>query len=75
MNFKPLENERQYKYTKEMIGELENHIEHFIKEYKDSSNFWLFTKQTIYAKNIMEAEVQDYEHRKRGNYELRFKGG
>ncbi len=68
MNFKPLKNEREYKYTKEMIEELESHIEHFKREYKDSNRFWFFTKQTIYAKNIMEAEVQDYEHRKRGDY-------
>lgn len=68
MNFKPLKNEKEYKYTKEMIVELENHIEHFKREYKDSNRFWFFTKQTIYAKNIMEAEVQDYEHRKRGDY-------
>ena len=68
MNFKPLENERQYKYTKEMIVGLENHIEDLKKEYKDSNKFWFFTKDTIYAKNIMEAEVQDYENRKRGDY-------
>lgn len=68
MNFKPLKNEKEYKYTKEMIGELESHIERFKREYKDSNRFWFFTKHTIYAKNIMEAEVQDYEHRKKGDY-------
>ena len=68
MNFKPLENEEQYEYTKKIIKEFEPTIGHLIEEYKDSKSFWLHAEMTIYMINILKAEVQDYEHRKKGDY-------
>ena len=65
MNFKPLENEEQYKNTKKYVKE-------FGKQIKNIDNeiiFKLHQKgQICYIKNILEAEVQDYEHRKNGKY-------
>ena len=65
MNFKPLENEEQYKNTKK-------HVKEFSKQIKNIDNeiiFKLHQKgQICYVKNILEAEVQDYEHKKRGDY-------
>jgi len=68
MNFKPLENEKQYKATKNIVKDFKKEIDEFLKIYKDSKSFWFFTKHFIYTINIMEAEIQDYEHRKNGDY-------
>jgi len=68
MNFKPLENELEYKNTKKWIKIFEEDIEDFKKRYKKASDFILVAEHTYYAKHILEAEVQDYEHRKRGDY-------
>jgi len=70
MNFKPLENEKQYKYTKTIIEDFEKQIETHKKQYKKTSEFVLFAIPIYYTKNILEAEVQDYEHRKNGDYYL-----
>ena len=68
MNFKPLENEAQYKNTKRIIKKFEPHIEELLNRHKDSKTFWFHAKMHIYMINILEAEVQDYEHRKEGKY-------
>jgi len=74
MNFKPLKNEIQYENTKRIIKEFEPHIDDLLKRYKDSKSFWLHAKMTIYMINILEAEVQDYEHRMIGDYQWKLKG-
>ena len=68
MNFKPLENEEQYKYTKMIIEDFEKQIEVYKTTYKETSEFVFFAETIYYAKNILEAEVQDYEHRVNGDY-------
>jgi len=74
MNFKPLKNEREYKYTKHWVGIFEEQIKSLKKQYKDTSSFVAFAESVYYAKHIMEAEVQDYENRKRGDYQWKLKG-
>lgn len=74
MNFKPLKDEAEYESTKRWVKMFEGHIKDFLERYKDSETFWLFAEMTVYAKNIMEAEVQDYEHRKKGDYQWIPKG-
>ena len=68
MNFKPLKDEEEYKYTKYWIGVFEGQIKDLKKQYKKTYDFVAFAESVYYAKHIMEAEVQDYEHRKRGDY-------
>ncbi|MBA7688463.1 hypothetical protein ES703_96944 [subsurface metagenome] len=68
MNFKPLENEKQYEYTKYWIKIFKEQIESLKKQHKKTSNFIGLAEHIYYTKHIMEAEVQDYEHRKRGDY-------
>ena len=68
MNFKPLENEEQYKYTKMIIEDFEKQIDVLKTTYKETSDFVIFAETIYYAKDILEAEVQDYENRRNGDY-------
>jgi len=65
MNFKPLKNEIQYESTKKYMKDFEKQI----RKIDNEIIFKLHQKEQIcYVKNILEAEVQDYEHRERGDY-------
>lgn len=70
MNFKPLENEKQYEYTKYWIKQFKKDIEDFKKLYEKTeiTKFILIAEPLYRSMHIMEAEVQDYEHRKKGDY-------
>ena len=68
MNFKPLKNKKEYENTKYWINIFEKQIEEMKKTYKKTDDFVAFAESVYYAKHIMEAEIQDYEHRQKGDY-------
>ena len=70
MNFKPLKDEEEYKYTKYWVKQFKEDIEDYKKLYNNTEllKFILIAEPLYRSMHILEAEVQDYEHRKRGDY-------
>ena len=64
MNFHKLENKKQYEYTKQQVEVLERQLEDLAKKWQVPVSFIALADHTYYAKNIMEAEVREYEARK-----------
>ena len=74
MNFKPLENEEQYKNTRDIVCRFEKDIDDLLKVHESSYDFWFFAKGIIYTTYILEAEIQDCEHRQKGDYQFKKRG-
>ena len=68
MNFKSLKNEKEYKNNIKWVKIFEDLIEHLAGQCKKTSDFIFFAEHAYYMKHIMEAEIQDYEHREKGGY-------
>ena len=69
MNFKPLRNEKEYKNTKKWLKEFKKDNIELKIQFPDltTNEAKLIAKPVYRLINILEAEIQDYEHRKKGN--------
>ena len=63
MNFKPLENERQYKVTKKYLKKFRDNWKTGEGLNLTTNEYKLLMESQCGMINILEAEVQDYEHR------------
>jgi len=65
MNFKSLKNEKEYKKTKKWLKEFREENDKLKKQFPDltTNEAKLIAKPMYDLVNILEAEIQDYEHR------------
>ena len=63
MNFKPLKNERQYKVTKKYLKMFKKNYEEAKPLMETVNEFALLMESRYRMIVILEAEIQDYEHR------------